>query len=156
VSINVPVLGGSRRRSRSARALLALTVPALTPALALPAEPHRARASAGHFICGGPNAAHVPCRFSTPSANIRCLWTPVPNRVECVRLATGRAFRLGPTGHAKAIRLSLPHRGQTLAPNQQLEFPGSFSCHDSYLTMTCNQNFLSGSFRLAPHGSRST
>jgi hypothetical protein len=138
-------------------ALVLLAAGAL-PALAARAISRTVPATAAstNFICGGPNAAHVPCRFSTPSGNIRCVWTPAPDQVECVRLATGRAYRLRSTGHAHAIRLSLPHRGQTLPRNQQLEFPGSFSCRDTYLTMTCNQNFLSGSFRLAPQGSRAT
>jgi hypothetical protein len=72
-----------------------------------------------------------------------------------VLLATGRAYRLRPTGKAKAVRLSLSHRGETLPTNQQLVFPQSLSCHDTKTTMTCNQDFGLGFFKLARKGSRS-
>jgi hypothetical protein len=100
--------------------------------------------------CSGPNSAHVPCHFSTPSGNIRCLWTPTPNNVACELLASGRAYRLRPTGSAKAIKLRLRRRGQTLPRNQQIVFPRSLSCHDTNTTMTCNQDFGFGRFKLAP------
>jgi hypothetical protein len=106
--------------------------------------------SAVHFACSGPNSSKVPCHFSTPSGNIRCLWTPHPNNVACELLASGRAYRLRPTGRAKAIRLRLARRGQTLPRNQQIVFPQSLSCHDTKTTMTCNQDFGTGEFKLAP------
>jgi hypothetical protein len=149
----------TRRVPRARAVFPSIAVCALAAAAALTtasAAGHRGASAAAHFICSGANAARVPCRFSTPSGNVRCVWMPVPNNVACVRIATGRAFRLRPTGHAKAIRLKLARRGQILPRNQQLEFPESMSCHDTYLSMTCNQNFLAGSFRLAPHGSRAT
>jgi hypothetical protein len=97
----------------------------------------------------------MPCHFSTPSGNIRCLWTPKPNRVSCELLSTGRAYRLGPTGKAKTIRLKLTRRGETLPTDQQIVFPESLSCRDTRTTMTCNQDFGFGFFKLAPRGSRS-
>jgi hypothetical protein len=106
-----------------------------------------------HYACSGPHSATVPCHFSTPSGNIRCLWTPSPNNVACERLATGRAYRLRPTGKAKAIKLRLKRRGQTLPTNQQVVFPESLSCHDTNTTMTCNQDYGRGEFKLAPTGS---
>jgi hypothetical protein len=110
-------------------------------------------AVAARGIC---NSAKVPCRFSTPSGNIRCLWTPKPNNVACVMLSNGRAYRLHPTGKATAIQLKLATRGQTLALNEQLVFPGSYSCRDTRSTMICNQDFLAGAFTLAPGHSRSS
>jgi hypothetical protein len=112
--------------------------------------------AAVHYACTGPNSARVPCHFSTPSGNIRCVWMPNPNNVACELLASKRAFRLRPTGRAKAIRLRLARRGQTLPRNQQVVFPQSLSCHDTKTTMTCNQDFGSGAFKLAPKGSRSS
>jgi hypothetical protein len=109
--------------------------------------------AAAHFACTGSNSARVPCHFSTPSGNIRCVWTPTPNNVACELLASRRAFRLRPTGRAKAIKLSLARRGQTLPTNQQVVFPKSLSCHDTKTTMTCNQDFGFGAFKLAPKGS---
>jgi hypothetical protein len=103
-----------------------------------------------HYACSGPNSARVPCHFSTPSGNIRCLWTPTPNNVACELLATGRGYRLRPTGRAKAIKLTLKSRGETLPTSQQIVFPQSISCHDTKATMTCNQDFGLGEFRLAP------
>jgi hypothetical protein len=120
------------------------------------ASASRARSASGHFACSGPNSSKVPCHFSTPSGNIRCLWSPTPNNVACELLATGRGYRLHPTGKAKAIRLTLHRRGETLPTNQQLVFPQSLSCHDTRTTMTCNQDFGSGFFKLAPKGSRSS
>ena len=108
-----------------------------------------------HYACSGPHGSSVPCHFSTPSGNIRCLWTPSPDNVACERLATGRAYRLRPTGKAKAIKLKLRRRGQTLPTNQQVVFPQSLSCHDTNTTMTCNQNFGTGEFELSPSGGHS-
>jgi hypothetical protein len=107
-----------------------------------------------HYACSAPNSSRVPCHFSTPSGNIRCVWTPTPDNVACERLASGRAFRLRPTGRAKAIRLRLTRRGQTLPRSQQIVFPQNLSCHDTNTTMTCNQDFGLGGFKLAPKGSR--
>jgi hypothetical protein len=121
------------------------------PALALPSG---ARGAPVHFACSGANSARVACHFATPSGNIRCLWTPTPNNVACERLASGRAFRLRPTGRAKAIKLKLRRRGETLPISQQIVFPQSLSCHDTDTTMTCNQDFGLGGFKLAPAGSR--
>ncbi len=47
-------------------------------------------------------------------------------------------------------------RGETLPTSQQLVFPQSLSCHDTRTTMTCNQDFGLGEFKLAPKGSRSS
>jgi hypothetical protein len=116
-----------------------------------PLEAH----TASHYACSGPNSAKVPCHFSTPSGNIRCVWTPKPNNVACELLSNGRAYRLRPTGKAKAIGLRLARRGQTLPRNQQVVFPQSLSCHDTKTTMTCNQDFGFGEFELAPGGSHS-
>jgi hypothetical protein len=146
------MLDGLQRRVRPRVVALGLT--ALTPVLAAsalqPAAPADARAPA---ICSGPGSAHRACRFTTPSGNIRCIWTPRPNSVSCVLLRTGRAYRLRPSGHAKALRLALPARGRPLPLDQQLVFPQSLSCHDTRTTMTCNQDFGLGSFKLAPTGS---
>ncbi len=126
-------------------------------ALLLPSPPAAAAAdvdaAASGAICSGPNSAKVPCRFSTPSGNIRCLWTPKPNNVACVMLANRRAYRLGPNGKAKAISLTLSRPGKTLPLNQQLVFPESLSCRDTKRTMVCNQDFGSGAFTLAPGAS---
>ncbi len=111
---------------------------------AAPVRAHHAE----HFACSGPNSSKTPCHFATPSGNIRCLWTPHPNNVVCEVLATRHGFRLRPSGRAKAIVLNLKRRGQTLPRNQQVEFPQSMSCHDTSTTMTCNQNFASGAFKL--------
>jgi hypothetical protein len=111
------------------------------------------RAAHVHYACSAPNSATVPCHFSTPSGNIRCLWTPHPNSVACERLATGRAYRLRPTGRAKRIKLSLRRRGETLPRSQQVVFPESLSCHDTKTTMTCNQDYGLGEFKLSPSGS---
>ena len=60
-----------------------------------------------------------------------------------------------PTGKAKAIRMRLHRRGEILPTDQQLVFPQSLSCHDTSTTMTCNQDFGLGFFKLARNGSRS-
>jgi len=121
-----------------------------------PAGASGTRGAAARFACSGPNSSKVPCHFSTPSGNIRCLWTPHPNNVACELRASGRAYRLRPTGRAKAIKLTLARRGQTLPRNQQIVFPHSLSCHDTRTTMTCNQDFGTGEFKLAPKGSHSS
>jgi hypothetical protein len=102
------------------------------------------------------DGADVPCTFSTPSGNIRCLWTPSPNNVACELVATGRAYRLTPTGAAQRVTVDLTRRGDTLPTNQNVEFPDSMSCHDTATTMTCNQNYGFGAFTLAPKGSTSS
>jgi len=147
-----------RARARSALALAAGTAAcvlclsiALTSAPAS-AGPSPARA-ATHFACSGPNSAHVSCHFATPSGNIRCLWTPKPNNVACERVAVRRGYRLRPSGHAHAIHLNLKRRGETLPTDQQVVFPDSLSCRDTRTTMTCNQDFGFGEFRIAPKGS---
>jgi hypothetical protein len=116
----------------------------------------RARDASAHFACSRPSSSKVPCHFSTPSGNIRCLWTPTPDNVACELFASGRGYRLRPTGKAQAVRLTLHRRGETLPTNQQLVFPQSLSCHDTKTTMTCNQNFGLGFFKLARKGSRSS
>jgi hypothetical protein len=137
--------------------LLAGAVAGATTAQAAPvARSEAASPARAHFACSGPNAAHVPCRFSTPSGNIRCEWTPARNAVVCELLATGRAYRLRPTGPAKRVRVHLTRRGQTLPTDQQLVFPQELSCHDTRTTMTCNQDFLTGEFTLAPGHSHSS
>jgi hypothetical protein len=144
----------SRRLSRRP-AILALALAAcLSGALPAWAGGPRAR-SAEHFACSKPNSAKLPCYFSTPSDNIRCEWTPAAQAVACELLATGRAYRLHPTGKAKSVKLKLHRRGETLPTNQLIVFPQSLSCRDTKTTMTCNQDFLLGFFKLAVKGSRS-
>jgi hypothetical protein len=142
-----------RRRRAFALSLLValLALPSSVGATASAAAGPTAVAARG--IC---NSAKVPCHFSTPSGNIRCLWTPKPNNVACVMLANGRAYRLRSTGKATAIQPKLATRGQTLALNEQLVFPGSYSCRDTRSTMICNQDFLTGAFTLAPGHSHSS
>ena len=118
------------------------------------AERARVLGAKSHFACNrGPK---VPCRFSTPSGNIHCLWTPTPNNVACELLSSRRAYRLRPTGKAKRVRLRLPRRGETLRSNQMVVFPDSLSCRATRTTMTCNQDFGFGAFKLAPRGSHSS
>jgi hypothetical protein len=114
----------------------------------------RATDAKSHSACNG--GAKVPCHFSTPSGNIRCLWTPTPNNVACELLSSRRAYRLRPTGKAKRVRLTLTRRGDTLPTSQQVVFPDSLSCRDTKTTMTCNQNFGTGAFTLSPKGSHSS
>ena len=108
----------------------------------------RARTSMEHFACSGPNSASSVCHFSTPSGNIRCVWTPSPENVACELLATRRAYRLRPSGSAKPVHLKLTLRGETLPTNQQVVFPNSLSCRDTRTTMTCNQDYGVGEFTL--------
>jgi hypothetical protein len=144
------------RRTITPCALLAWLVAAASLATASSAAPglDAARSARTHAICSAPGSAKVPCRFSTPSGNIRCLWTPKPNNVACVLRSTGRAYRLRPTGRAKRIALTLTRPGRMLPLNQQIVFPGSLSCRDTRRTMICNQDFSTGAFTLAPKGSR--
>jgi hypothetical protein len=76
--------------------------------------------------------------------------------VECELLSTHLAYRLRPTGKAQRFRIHLWRRGETLpaGPNT-IVFPQALSCHDTNTKMTCNQDFGTGLFVLAPHGSRS-
>jgi hypothetical protein len=136
-------------------ALLVSLVAVASLATDSPAAPglDAATAAKAHAICSAPGSAKVPCRFSTPSGNIRCLWAPKPNSVACVLRSTGRAYRLRPSGRAKRIALTLPRPGRTLPLNQQIVFPGSLSCRDTRRTMICNQDFSTGAFTLAPKGS---
>jgi hypothetical protein len=130
--------------------LLAAAIVSMSPAATATAT------GAPHFICSGPASAKVPCRFSTPSGNIRCLWTPAPENVACELLSSRRAYRLHPTGHARRVSLALARRGQSLPLTQQLVFPNSLSCRDTRLSMICNQDFGLGSFTLAPHHSHAS
>jgi hypothetical protein len=114
----------------------------------------RATGAKSHFACNG--GARVSCHFSTPSGNIRCLWTPTPNNVACELLSSRRGYRLRPTGKAKRVRLKLTRRGDTLPTSQQVVFPDSLSCRDTRTTMTCNQDFGSGAFTLSLKGSHSS
>lgn len=111
--------------------------------------------AAEHFACSKPADAHRRCYFSTPSDDIRCVWTPSPNSVTCKLLATGRAYRLHPTGHARAVHVELSRRGESLPTNQILAFPDELSCQDTKVAMTCNQDEGFGEFKLSPHGSHS-
>jgi hypothetical protein len=153
--------GGRADTSRRAAApcalgaALAAVATLASVSLAAPG-PSSARAAGAGAICSAPGSAKVPCRFSTPSGNIRCIWTPKPNNVACVLRSTGRAYRLRPSGKAKAIKLTLARPGKTLALTQQIVFPGSLSCRDTKRTMICNQDFATGAFTLAAKGSHSS
>ena len=111
--------------------------------------------AAERFACSKPADAHRPCYFSTPSDDIRCVWTPSPNSVTCELLATGRAYCLHPSGHAKTVHVKLTRRGETLPTNQILAFPDALSCRDTKVAMTCNQDEGLGDFKLSPHGAHS-
>jgi hypothetical protein len=150
------------RPSRAALLVLVAVVSAVGLLAFLVAQPAPAGASpkkkANHpFACSGPKSAKEPCLFSTPSRNIHCLWTPGPSNIVCALVATGQGYRLRPTGKAQRIqlKLTLGLRNEALPTNQQLVFPESLSCHDTKTTMTCNQNFGTGFFKLAKKGSRS-
>jgi hypothetical protein len=123
---------------------------------ARPAAAARVHSASVHDACSAPNSAHLPCHFSTPSGNIRCLWTPSPNSIVCELLATGRAYRLHPTGRAMRVTVHLVRRGETLPRSQEIVFPESLSCRDTRTTMTCNQDEGFGEFKLAPKGIVST
>jgi hypothetical protein len=111
-------------------------------------------AAARRFPCSTPGAEHRPCYFSTPSGNIHCRWTPSSKAVECELRSTRLAYRLHPTGRARRVHVDLPRRGETLpaGPNTLL-FPEALSCHSTRTKMTCNQDFGTGLFVLALHGS---
>ncbi len=47
---------------------------------AAPALAARSRVAHVQYACSAPNSSKVPCHFSTPSGNIRCLWTPTPEQ----------------------------------------------------------------------------
>ena len=127
---------------------------AVTGAFGSTAAASKAQGASVHYACSAPLSARIPCHFSTPSGNIRCVWTPKPDNIACELLSSRRAYRLRPSGRAKAIKLTLNRRGQTLPRSQQLVFPQSLSCRDTRTTMTCNQDFGTGEFKLAPKGSR--
>jgi hypothetical protein len=109
-----------------------------------------------HFACSKPNSAKIPCYFATPSHNIRCIWTPKSQDVMCVRVSTRRGFVLHPTGKAKPVKIDLMHTGELLPMSQQIVFPQSLSCHDTSVSITCNQDEGTGSFTIGPKGSKST
>jgi hypothetical protein len=128
--------------------LLAICALALSSLGSSAGAAQRARTATEHFACSGPNSASSVCHFSTPSGNIRCVWTPSPESVACELLATGRAYRLRPSGTANTVHLKLKLRGETLPTNQQVVFPQSLSCRDTRTTMTCNQDYGLGEFKL--------
>jgi hypothetical protein len=132
-----------------------MTCAALAVLLAAPVS-HSAGAQAHvavHYACNeGPKR---PCYFSNPAGSVRCVWTPIPNSVTCELLATRRAYRLGATGHARAVKVHLARAGQTLPTNQMVVFPEKLSCQDTKTTMTCNQDEGFGEFKLALHASHS-
>lgn len=132
------------------RRLTGLLAVAVVPALlgATAGAAPQAGTAMTHFACSGPSSAVSVCHFSTPSGNIRCVWTPRPENVACELLATGRAYRLRPTGKAKSVHLSLKQRGETLPTDQQIVFPQSLSCRGTRTTMTCNQDYGLGEFTL--------
>jgi len=149
--------GIRRRRAPALLAVLAASCAACT-STAAPAWSvgSRARGAHRHYPCSKPNSAHVPCYFSTPSANIRCEWTPASDSVACELLATRRAYRLGRQGRARAVKLRLSRRGETLPSSHfQLVFPQKLSCEDTSTTMTCNQDEGFGFFKLGPGLARS-
>jgi hypothetical protein len=159
VQRNGTLISESPRRAVALVGGLGVCLACLLAAVAL--TPRAAGASvkataAVHFACSRPNSAKVPCYFSTPSGNIHCLWVPSPNDVTCELLATGRAYRLHPTGRAKRVKVKLTRRGETLPTVQMIVFPEKLSCQDTKTTMTCNQDEGFGSFKLAPKGSHSS
>ena len=76
----------------------------------------------------------------------------------CELVATGHGYQLRASGKAKPIqlKLTLGLKDEKLPTNQQIVFPESLSCHDTKTTMTCNQDFGLGFFKLARKGSRSS
>ena len=111
--------------------------------------------AAEHFACSNPADARRKCYFSTPSDDVRCVWTPSPNAVTCELLASGRAYRLRPTGKAKAVHVELTRRGERVPANQIVLFPEELSCQATKVVMRCNQDEGFGEFKLSPHGSHS-
>ena len=118
---------------RPVRALLAVVAVSSTACLSIAAPWAELSATVArhHYPCSGPKSAHVPCYFSTPSGNIHCKWTPASKSVTCELLATRRAYLLRPEGKAKAVRIELTRRGETLPTSHfQLVFPQKLSCED--------------------------
>jgi hypothetical protein len=149
------------KRTTGLLALVALAASVSAPGLAAAHRPNRprgpeARSAAAHIPCSSPSSATRPCFFSTPSGNIHCVWTPASKGIECELRATRRAYLLRPTGRARLVHVNLPRRGETLpsGPNT-IVFPHALSCRDTRTTMTCNQDFLAGFFKLALGRSRS-
>jgi hypothetical protein len=65
-------------------------------------------------------------------------------------LSSKSGYVLAPSGKAKKVKPNLLRRGETLPTSQQLVFPRGLSCQDTRTTITCNQDFASGVFKLAP------
>jgi hypothetical protein len=142
------------------RALLLVAVASAATAAAVSREARARPAAAAngqaarHFACNeGPTR---PCHFSNPRDTVRCVWTPTPNSITCELLATKRAYRLRPTGRAKAVKVKLTRRGDTLPTSQLVVFPEKLSCRDTKTTMTCNQDEGFGEFKLALHASHAS
>jgi hypothetical protein len=142
------------RHARLTRGVARLSLAALVMlAVCLQA---RTASAVPHIPCSKPTSAKLPCRFSTPSGNVRCEWTPSSQSVECELLATRLAYRLHPTGKARRVRIGLTRRGETLpAGPYSLVFPQKLSCRATRVAMTCNQDEGFGFFELRPRGSRS-
>lgn len=124
-----------------------------TRSLRFTIAPGRPAPAPEHFACSTPNTAKQPCYFSTPSGNIHCAWTPTTNTVTCELLATKQAYELGATGHAKAVKVTLTRRGETLPTNQLLTFPENLGCDSTNTSMFCGQAYGAGEFKLSPQGS---
>jgi hypothetical protein len=145
-----PVRRGVSRAARGVGTACAATLLVLALSLAGVAR------ATPHIACSKPTSARLPCRFSTPSGNVRCEWTPASQSVECELLATRLAFRLHPTGKARRVRIRLTRRGETLpAGPYGLLFPQKLSCQATRVTMTCNQDEGFSFFEMRPRGSRS-
>ena len=114
------------------------------------ARVHAARAPHVRFACSSKGAAKRPCRFSTPADDIHCQWLPSTGAVTCELLSSGSGYVLAPSGRARKVKASLHSRGETLPTVQQLVFPHGLSCQDTRTTITCNQDFARGVFKLAP------
>lgn len=134
-----------------ARALMLLLLLLAGVLAAAPA----ARAGHVHFACSKPTSAKIPCYFSTPSRNIRCIWTPHSQNVTCVRVSSRRGFVLTPAGKARHVKMHLRHVGETLPMIQEIVFPQRLACHDTKTSITCNQSEGPGFFTIGPRGSRS-
>jgi len=139
-------------RARGTLALLCGLALCAAPALAdgLSRHAHTDKAPHVRFACSGKGAAKRPCRFSTPANDIHCQWLPSTGAVTCELLSGKRGYVLAPTGKARKVKPNLLRRGETLPTVQQLVFPHGLSCQDTKTTITCNQDFASGSFKLAP------
>ena len=77
------------------------------------------------------------------------------NTVTCELLATRSGYRLRPTERARAVKVNLTHRGETLPTNQMVVFPEKLSCQDTKTTVTCSQDEGFGEFKLGLHASHS-